>query len=759
MKVFLLQLFTILFLLIGHHISAQQTVITGRILGGAPPAALSGATVVLKETSEATLTNDKGEFSIATSHQGTSTLAISHLGFQSFQSPIVLTQGQNQQVNVTLVTAEINIGEVVVTGTGTEHNIKNAPVQTDVISGKALKEFNGRDIEDVLASLSSSITYSRGDMGSNLKMNGLKNDYILILIDGKRMNGDVGGQTDLSRINLANLERIELVKGAASSLYGSDAIGGVINFITKKNTDKLSVSNKTRVGQYADINQSNTINLNHKKWKTATALDYKQTDGWQNTSQEWYRDKLYTNSVSKSVNRSSNYSIGENLEYRASEKWTLTGNASFYEKWTSRPSGIPQWRLYDFYYQNQDYGLGAKYKLKGRNYLSWDAAYSHADYSYDYTSRKYTDYFDASNNRIVYYSGDRILQYSQKRWSSNLKSVFYLRDAHTLSLGAEYLYDRLLSPYRLKDDQADNYSAEAYGQDEWKLTKKLSLTAGLRVGQHKEFGLNLTPKISAMYKLNDWVVRGNYSRGFKTPTTKELYYHYYASVMSTYKAYYGNTELNPQTSDFFSLNIDYHLPKIKIGMTAYVNNIRNMIALQTIETSYDDKLLLVEQSMKYVNMAKAYTNGVDMTIDIDLPHNFKLGGGYSYIDAKAQRTDDETVDDYLKYVWVSGTSKHNASFRASWSNTWKAYKLGVNINGRYQSKTYYTTDGDAAEYHIWRINTSHRLVNHRQWNLDTDLGIDNVFNHIDRTPIGRNHATTSPGRTVYFSLALTFKNE
>ena len=125
--------------------------------------------------------------------------------------PVLFGQAVTDSVSLTLT-----LDEVVVTGTGTEHYLKDAPVQTEVISGKALSEYAGRDIEDVINGLSSSLTVSRSDMGSNLQLNGLKNDYILILIDGKRINGDVGGQNDLSRINTNNIERIEIVKGAAS---------------------------------------------------------------------------------------------------------------------------------------------------------------------------------------------------------------------------------------------------------------------------------------------------------------------------------------------------------------------------------------------------------------------------------------------------------------------------------------------------------------------------------------------------------------
>jgi outer membrane receptor for ferrienterochelin and colicins len=596
-------------------------------------------------------------------------------------------------------------------------------------------------------------------MGSNIQLNGLKNDYILILIDGKRINGDIGGQNDLSRINMDNIARIEIVKGAVSSLYGSDAIGGVINFISKKNREKLDISNTTRVGEYGDVNQSNNISLNNGKWSSTTSFTSNHTDGWRNTTEEWYRGKLYNNSVTKTVNRSTDYSVSEDLSVQATKDLTINGNISFHEKWIYRPTGVPQWRLNDFYYRNRSYGTGAKYNLQGRDYLSFDASYDRYDYFYDYTSREYTDYFDENGDRIVYYEGDRILQTSQRRILGNLKGVFYLNEQNTLNTGIEYIRDKLVSPYRLEGDEASAYSLSAYAQDEWNITGRFNVTAGIRFGRHREFGQTFTPKLSAMYKSGNFNLRGTYSNGFKAPTVKELYYHYYATIMSKYKAYYGNTDLKAQKSDYYALNIEYNRPRFKAGITGYHNNIRNMISLQTVETSYEDRLQMVEETMKYINLAKGRTYGIDFTFEAELPMNFKVRGGYSYLDAKGQRTDDETAEDYMKFVYINGTSRHNANIRTSWFKSWQKYRLGLSLNGRYQSKRYYTTDGDAKGYQLWRFNTSHSFISTKKWKLDMNAGIDNIFDYRDLTPFGHNRGTASPGRNFYASVSLKFQNQ
>ena len=173
------------------------------------------------------------------------------------------------------------IQEVVVTGTGTQHLLKNAPVQTEVITHKMLQQYGGRNLEDILSGLTASFAFNEDDMGSQMQLNGLGNSYILILVDGKRLHGDNGGQNDLGLIDPARIERIEIVKGAASALYGSDAIAGVINIITRKPAQGWLVENETRGGSYADVRQHNTVGLTFGRVQSLTNVNYRQTNGWQ----------------------------------------------------------------------------------------------------------------------------------------------------------------------------------------------------------------------------------------------------------------------------------------------------------------------------------------------------------------------------------------------------------------------------------------------------------------------------------------------
>ncbi|MBP5386526.1 MAG: TonB-dependent receptor plug domain-containing protein, partial [Prevotella sp.] len=234
-----------------------------------------------------------------------------------------------------------SLQEVVVTGTGTQHLLKNAPVQTEVITSKMLRNYAGKSIEDILSGLMPSFSFNEDDMGSQMQMNGLGNNYILILIDGKRIHGDVGGQNDLSLIDPHNIEKIEVVKGASSALYGSDAIAGVVNIITKRHDqDGILLENTSRVGSYGDIRQHNGIGMNFGKISSYTNFQLQHSDGWQNTSVEHTEgsEPPITDSRNKTVNRHTNWQVSERLTYTPTKDLELYADGSIYWKRIYRPS-------------------------------------------------------------------------------------------------------------------------------------------------------------------------------------------------------------------------------------------------------------------------------------------------------------------------------------------------------------------------------------------------------------------------------------
>ena len=268
---------------------------------------------------------------------------------------------------------------------------------------------------------------------------------------------------------------------------------------------------------------------------------------------------------------------------------------------------------------------------------------------------------------------------------------------------------------------------------------------------------NLSPKISALYKLKDFNLRAEYAVGYKSPTVKELYYNYTATLGGgALTAYHGNKDLKAQTSQYASAGIEYNGGKVQACITGYVNLIRNMIELVEITPTPEEKLDEIEKSKEYRNLTKARIWGVDVTFNYQPTKDISLSGGYSYADPKAQYPNQGA--DYMKYIAIDATSQHNATLNAAWRHDWKRYRLGIGVYGRYQSTRHYVKDNDADGFQTWRINTSHTLNGLKKWTLTLNVGVDNLFNYIDRTPFGRNRGTTTPGRNFYASALVKFKS-
>ena len=164
----------------------------------------------------------------------------------------------------------------------------------------------------------------------------------------------------------------------------------------------------------------------------------------------------------------------------------------------------------------------------------------------------------------------------------------------------------------------------------------------------------------------------------------------------------------------------------------------------------------VEKSKRYKNLTKARIYGMDFTFNYHPAKSLSLAGGYSYADPKAQYPNKGI--NYMKYLPIDATSSHNANLNVLWQHSWKLYRLGVGIYGRYQSTRRYINDNNADGFQTWRINTAHSLLKMKRWSLTMNAGIDNVFDYVDRTPFGRNRATSTPGRTFYVSALIKFKN-
>jgi outer membrane receptor for ferrienterochelin and colicins len=668
-----------------------------------------------------------------------------------------------------------SLQEIVVTGTGTQHLLKNAPVQTEVITSKMLRNYGGRSLQDILAGLTASFAFNEDDMGSQMQLNGLGNDYILVLIDGKRIHGDVGGQNDLSLIDPHNIEKIEIVKGASSALYGSDAIAGVVNVITKKHNEGLLIENSTRGGSYGDIRQHNGLGIAIGKFRSYTNFQLQHSDGWQNTATEDPKQTefLIEDSRNKTVNRHTNWQVSERLTYEPMKGLELYAEGSTYWKRIYRPSGkypAVDVKTYDMEYRNQSLAVGGKWLhgLTGNktDAITLDVNWDRHAYYYYYTAITLTDGYDPHGNFTPYYPyfpDDEEVQSDQRRTMAHLKGIFSLPYNNKLSGGLEWRYDYLKAPMRVDGGKAKDHTEAVYLQDEFGFTLSpkvaANITAGLRLNHNGQFGFRATPKVSGMLSLGDGIrLRATWSQGFKTPTPKEQKYRYVKYMNATY-LYLGNEELTPQTSNYYALSGEWNYKGLNITVTGYLNHVDNMITLVTIPNSQAPAELIVKydpiKSRQYQNLESAKTKGIDVSVRYRLNRDWMIGGSYSYLDTDAKKYD--TSHEKLIDVIIDGTAHHKGSWFASWNHDFSsAYHMGLGLYGRMSSKRYYQLNGDGKGYQIWRIATSHEFPVSKKWLFRIEAGVDNIFNYVDRTYHGLHLGTTTPGRTIYGTLTVRF---
>ncbi len=665
--------------------------------------------------------------------------------------------------------------EVVVTGTGTEHLLKYAPVQTEVISRSMLDAYGGSSIEDILSGLTASFAFNEGDMGSQMQMNGLGNSYILILVDGKRIHGDVGGENDLSLIDPQNIERIEIVKGAQSALYGSDAMAGVVNIITRKHEKEgLFFENTTRYGSYNDVKQHNALAWSWRRLSSETYFQLQHTDGWQNTAEEYAEAQVFDDSRNKTVNKYTSWQLRERLTYALCDNIELYGEGMYNTKTIFRPQNGRHASCdvytYDLMYRNASASVGGEWKPNEKDVVTLNVDWNKHAYFYTYTDTTLTDGYDPLGNftnYFPYFPGQKNLQSDQQRVMVEAKGVFSLPQKNLLTAGVEYRWDYLNAPMRTVNGSASDWTTAAYLQDEWNMLNWMYVTAGLRLNVNESFGVRLTPKLSAMFPIGDWRIRAGWGQGFKTPTTKELYYSYLHVMGSNTYYNMGNTDLKAQTSNYENAGVEYRGKTVTASVTAYYNKLNHMIALVNVPESEIPKGATGEFqgdgsgeiiARKYMNMEDARTWGIDVNVEWKPMQELTLGGNYSYLDTKAHQYD--TAKDRLVEAVIDGMAHHKWNAFATWKHQFsRPYRLSIMLSTRGSSKRYYENDGDGKHYQIWRLNTTHEFgrgkggVAYR-----VEAGVDNIFNYVDRTMHPYHLGTTTPGTTVFASLRIQFRH-
>ncbi len=657
-----------------------------------------------------------------------------------------------------MMSRSYTLNPVVVTGSGHHQRLKSTATPVHVLSSQEIKEQGITTLDGALTRMMPQVSMSPNSMGTFLRLNGLGNKYILILINGQKLTGDISNNVDLNRINMARVKRIEVLDGAASSLYGSDAIAGVINIITDQPTrDLVSVTSDTRVSGHGQFTENLALDIYKNGFGSYTSFSRDQADSYRINDVEFVKgsDTETQPTIAPFFTGYRSNLVGQKFTYAPNEHLALNAGIDYSYKITDRPNtrkDITGGTDYEMRYKGLRWNVGGIYKFTSRNSLQ-------ADFTVD--RFRYGKLYDVATK--TYAIDDYVQSKKQRSMEAQLKAILGLMKNSTTIFGADWRKDYLTASSGNINQNA--YTAAAFAQHEMTFFDRLTATVGLRLTYHETFNWHLTPKATLMYAPGNFRLRATYSAGFRAPGLDELYYHYFSVNRGKAQIIFGDKGLKPEKSNYFSLNAEYRTNLIAVSVTGYWNRINDMVIRQNIDVDATaltmlqaefpemtaDQAQKLERYSLYRNSDKGDVKGVQVNVSANLFQGFNLSANYVYTYARSYS--DE------KWTPLERSIRHAATVAANYYHSWGDYGLNVNVNGRLQSKTYYPDYEDAPGYGIWNLNTRHSINGIKHLYLEPSIGIDNIFNKVDRRidSSNRKYALYSPGRMLVIGLKLKIK--
>ena len=655
------------------------------------------------------------------------------------------------------VSRSYNLNPVVVTGSGHHQRLKSTTTPVRVLSSQEIHEQGITTFDGALTRMMPQVSMAPNSMGTFLRLNGLGNKYILILINGQKLSGDISNNIDLNRINMARVKRIEVLDGAASSLYGSDAIAGVINIITDQPTSSVcSVTNATNLSGHGVLTETVNLDIYKNGFGSYTSFNHDRADSYQTTDLEYVKgsDTETQRTIAPFFTGYRSNIVGQKFTYAPTQHLALNAGLDYSYKITDRPetrSDITGGTDYEMRYKGLRWNLGGIYKFTNRHSLQADFTVDRFRYGKEYD-------VETKTNAV----GDYVQSKKQRTMDGELKAILGLTSSSTTIVGAEWRKDYLTATSGNIDQHV--YTLAAYAQHEQTIVKGLTATVGLRLTHHETFDQHLTPKATLMYTVGPMNFRATYSAGFRAPGLDELYYHYFSVNRGKPQISFGNQNLSPEKSNYFALNAEYRTQLLAVSLTGYMNRINDMVVKQNVDVNETSLAMLRSEFPEmsdaeasklvsyalYQNSDKGDVKGMQLNVSANIFQGFNLSANYVYTYARYKSG--------AEWKTLERSIRHAATIAANYHHSWRKYGLNVNLNGRLQSKTYYPDYEDAPGFGIWNLNTTHSFDVAKWLFVEPSIGIDNIFDKVDNRidSATRKYALYSPGRMLVVGLKVKF---
>ncbi|GAB6057559.1 TonB-dependent receptor plug domain-containing protein [Desulfonatronum parangueonense] len=627
------------------------------------------------------------------------------------------------------------VDEYVVTGTRTRHTLQDVPVETQVITRHDIERMPSKNILDVLNTVPGiNMTMLDDAIGSdNLRstMRGLQfnEGYGLILIDGQRVHGELGAHGDygisMNQIPLSMIERIEVVKGAASALYGSDALAGVINIITRKTPREFTTHASTGYSRY-EVTDRQGVSANRSSRDT-----YRANVG---LGGPVLADSGYYLHYSYEQDEGVAFDPAKTFRHSVMGRWQtaitdalrvdLGANYGQARRELDRPEADYD-REYDTYRfsggLNYQFGQNRNHEMTLSGYTYWqDFINGYPGFQHGF--RDGTIGYDQAELVYNWYADWNILTVgaSTQRQHMDYFSINYQRDGG-------------LSRITVDENITVN---SIFVQDELMLfDHRLTLVPGVRLEDHSTFGTEINPKFSAMVRATpSTTLRGSVGRGFKSPTIRQLYY----VGLLRHNEYYirSNPDLNPETAWTYSLNLEQGLlnDRLTVNLGYFLNDVKDMVVRDgTGEFAVDG--LPIES---FINVEKARVQGGEFSARLTLLDSLFINAGFTYTESENRDTGKD-----LPFV-----PKYTASLAPTY--VFQPWDLGASVILTYVGKQYRNT-----------ANTQevgeHGVVDARIWkNFSEMFRISLDAKNITNSDRGDSDFSHRMGRSIGLNLELQF---
>ncbi|MBI4821654.1 MAG: TonB-dependent receptor [Deltaproteobacteria bacterium] len=590
---------------------------------------------------------------------------------------------------------------VVVTGSTLEHSLEDTPVAIEVLTRKQIGESGARTAADVLSTERGiDVTQTFRGRGAGIRIHGLDPKHVLVLVDGERVVGRIDGSIDLSRIPAERIERLEIVKGACSALYGSEAMGGTIQVITRKPFEPIEGDLLLRYGSLDALDLTAHAATKRSAFDADIVAGFHERDAFD----------LAPEDVATNGSAYGHTELGARLGFPFQGGSEVVARFDYSHRTTEGIDANPATgAVFDrnSSTRSMDGSIVAIVPLETKTKLRTSIA-----------GNWFFDQFRLDQRAVE--DPNPVDETTDLQGVARAQLDFPIGETQVASLGAEGLIEVVESGDRIGGKQSRRRLA-LFLQDEWAPldSPKLVLVPGARFDLDSQFGFHPSPKVALRFDPTDRVVlRAGFGLGFRAPDFKELYLAFANQAAGYYVA--GNTELEPETSASLSLGLEWSPKrKTRLSVDVFRNDLSNLI--ETVSASPDRCPAGFGLCFIYDNIAEARTQGLEVGAEVEVVRGLSARLGYSATD-----TLDERLDRPLE-----GRAAHRVTFGLSFA----LVDLGLSgmARGTWVGPRPFYTDSagnplptgsvDAPPYSTLDIRLAQKLFDY----FELSVGLENAF--------------------------------